>query len=428
MRFVLLLIIFFLYIFAPVFNGIDLLFVTSAAMCLIGLFAFDLKTLFKSANYFYVLIPLFFYVLINAIFTCLEFNINDVLFCLLKPIRIIITVIGAFVLVNFTKKLYGQDFEKYCLVFVFLSIFLHALIMAYESISPAFRTLLQTTLFAGQDTRGSWNEQFRMGGLMGAFGGAVTSVVQSTGVLLVPFLIRYCKNTLTKVVIFFMAAVIFYSVLICGRSGLWGIIFFLPYIVYKLNRRNVLKLITGGVVIGVLLIIGFSFLINYTTSSSGNEDVQTMFSRTFDTFIDYKNTGTFEDETTNTLLGMIILPDPITFLFGNASHMLRNDFERTLNSDIGYIRDLWSMGIFGMFIYLLPYFKMAKKVKKKRDLISVCSFALLLVTLAFNAKEMFLYCRCLLSITMLIYFAAVIGYEYKNDNNLIVNKIIDNYE
>ncbi len=403
--------IYFLMVFAPIYGGIDLLFIVAFLFCVYGTFKMKSRLLFSSCKFFYILIPLFLYLMVNAALLYSDISIYNVFFLLLKPVRIIVTAMGCFVLIWQTYKSYGTDFFKYSFLLVFGAIFIHAIIMTYEVINPQFRIYLQNTLFAGMDTRGSFNENFRMGGLMGPFGGAVTSVVQASGVLIVPFLIKFINSKIIKGLHIFMTLIIVFSVLSCGRSGLWAILIFLPLIIFFQNRKNIVKLSIWGVVLGVLIIGSLSIVVNYTAGGSGdNESVQKMFGRTLDTFIEYEETGSFQDETVSGISKMIQLPGAYELLFGDATHILTNDEGRILKSDIGYIRDLWSMGILGLLLYILPYLKMLKRMYvTRKQIFSACAFTLLLLTLFFNMKEMFLYCRCLFSIVMLIYFTAVIS-------------------
>jgi hypothetical protein len=73
-----------------------------------------------------------------------------------------------------------------------------------------------------------------MGGLSGGSGGAILSVVQSLGVLIIPFLWKYSKN-IFKIVLVIGGIIIFASVLVCGRSGLWAIVLGLPVSLLWLN-------------------------------------------------------------------------------------------------------------------------------------------------------------------------------------------------
>ena len=411
---------YFLIIFAPIWRGMDWAFITASIFLVYGFLTIPSRFLFASAKPFYILIFLFLYIIFNAFFTYEGFNSSSFIFLILKPLRIIITAIGCYVLIYKTQKAYPHDFVKFCIFFVLCTIFLHSLIMNYESINPNFRSRIQKTLFTGQNTRGTWNESFRMGGLMGIIGGAILSVVQSTGILCIPFMMKLCKNIILKGIFLAMGLSIFYSILVCGRSGLWSVIIFLPLSLYLLNPHNSVKWVATMTFACMGMVFILSFAINYTNQVSGADaGIQNMLSRTLDSFINYNETGQFEDKTVNTLSRMILLPkDGYVLFLGDPTHLFNNSFERTLRSDIGYIRDLWSMGIFGLFVYMSPYIKMAiRTYRNKESVISILAFILLLTTLFFHMKEMFLYCRCLFPIIMLIYHTSIIqsGLKYKKN-------------
>lgn len=404
--------LFFLIIFSPIWKGVDLLFVTASFLFIYGLISQNVRLIFASAKPFYIIIPLFLYLIINATITYELFDYNNALYLMLKPVRIMITAMGCYVLSVMVKNNFKNGHEGITVIFIFNAIFFHALIMAYESFNPQFRIFLQTFLFEGQDTRGSYNEQFRMGGLMGITGGAILSVVQSTAVLALPFIIKFSRLFICKSIFVLLGLCVFYSILICGRSGIWSIMFFLPISLLFLFKRKGIGFVFWMVTISLVFsYVLFSFINLSMQDIEEGHDIQNMLKRSLDTFIKYDQTGEFKDNTILKLFEMIQFPDGfLPLLFGDASHLFTNTFGRELKSDIGYIRILWSMGLFGMFVYVMPYIKMAKRVySQNKGIMSSYALIVVFVPLFFHLKEMFLYSRCLFSITVLAYYSTIIN-------------------
>ncbi|MBL0191337.1 MAG: hypothetical protein IPQ18_08330 [Saprospiraceae bacterium] len=226
MKFLILLLFTFLYIFGPVFNPIgswiDMTFFTSIFLTLYGtlILRHSIPSYFKV---FSILIFVFLFVSISI----LDYHgtqMGDYIINLLKPIRILITMYGGYIICLLLNKYYHNNAIIYALSFVFISIFLHASLMSYQLLNPDFKDFVYKYTSSGE-FRSSYDYNFRMGGLSGGPGGAVLSVVQSLGIVISVFLYKKV-NKVSKLFIIIGSLLIFFSVLICGRSGLWSILVF----------------------------------------------------------------------------------------------------------------------------------------------------------------------------------------------------------
>jgi hypothetical protein len=146
-------------------------------------------------------------------------------------------------------------------------------------------------------------------------------------------------------------------------------------------------------------------LLFYIETVEDNNPIFYALNRSLDTFINFKESGNLEDNTVNVLEGHILLPTDLkTFFLGDTEVIVNTQFERNLNSDIGYIRNIWGFGIFGSIIYILPMLVFIR-LSYKYFSYSISSKLLLLVSIiicVFHAKEAFIYTRMLLSIYSLI--------------------------
>ena len=166
--------------------------------------------------------------------------------------------------------------------------------------------------------------------------------------------------------------------------------------------------------IGILL---FLFINQLLINSELTEftDFYNSFYRTFDSFITLSQTGKYENQTFSILKSYILFPDIQTFLFGSNEALLNYDVDRTLDSDIGYIRNLFSFGFFGFILNILPFILLLiYAFKKMKFSISHNLLFILLVIMAFfHSKESFLYVRMFWSIISLILGYILVENKYK---------------
>ncbi|MBL0191338.1 MAG: hypothetical protein IPQ18_08335 [Saprospiraceae bacterium] len=142
--------------------------------------------------------------------------------------------------------------------------------------------------------------------------------------------------------------------------------------------------------------------------------------RNLDTFLDYRDKGNFDDETVHILSNHLLLPNSFkTILIGNPEHIINTQFERTLQSDIGYIRNIWGMGYVFAFLFWFPilYFTIiAFNLRHKFESANIL-LILSLIMLLFHAKENYLYVRMFLSIYSIILFSLFLEVRNKYNYN-----------
>jgi hypothetical protein len=398
-------VIVFLYIFGPVFrplgNYVDLIFFTSFGLIIYSRFK-GMRIVPKYLMYFTPLFVLFFYGAFLVSFK-IDSNIGIIMSLLLKPLRIIITIMGgfslAFIMLKWNSKRFNQDALRY----VFIAILIHAIIMLIQFNNPVFKDWIYSFTFRGE-FRSSFDYNFRMGGLSGGSGGAVLSVVQSLGVLIIPFLWKHCKGSF-KIILVIAGIMIFASVLVCGRSGLWAIIFGLPLSFLWLNGFSYSKTLIK-IPFLIILFSGLYFLLlSYYGTIDKDTNIYLSLGRTLDIFINYFKGGDFHSPTVTVLKSHILFPTDIkNFLMGDGEHLLGKQFDMELTSDIGYVKNLWSFGFFGLMIYVIPLVALYRFVLKYISTISISKPLLffIFIMFVFHAKESFLYVRMYLSIISLL--------------------------
>ena len=368
-------------------------------------------------NYYLLLVGLiFFYSFFNA-FLDFENHGETIYQYLLRPIRVSITVLGAFYLIQELRRKYQDNLTPVIFKFVYLSITLHAIIMIWQFNDPVFRWWIY--YYTNAKYEGGYRYLYRMAGLAGA-GGAQLSVFMSFGFLLLPYLLKTVKRTMAKVLYIFFSILIAYSLVVCGRSGFLTILIFFPIITYLFTENKFLffNYILAAFFALVLFFLGFTYYIE-----NGNPDVTmvTAYERTFETYLQYQRSGDVEDKTISILLnhGLFLPNDIYTIIFGKAHYIDGSTKYRLVDSDVGYVRFLWSYGLIGSVINYLPYVFLIRFCSKNKNVdryFSITIVMLCTATLFFHFKEIFVFTKNGYSILMLLFFSFVIETNNKKIN------------
>ena len=416
---------YFLYIFGPVFNSIgpwaDVVFFSSIIFII-------MNTLFYKILFPRYLIPFFliFFVYAYSILSGLFYSnyelVNFTEF-ILKPVRVVITVFGGYSLLSLSKKYLKNFSNTHTLFYIYISIILHGLIMILQFHYPDFKSYIYSYTMGGAP-RSTFEYDFRMGGLSGSTGGAILSIVQSFGIILIPFLYKLTRSTKQKIFLLLSSTLILYSVFICGRSGIWSMIIFSFLSLLLLNATSLFKFFTISIKSIVITIFGITIVLILFKQLEENSSLFYALNRTFDTFIIYSESNNFDDKTVSTLQSHILLPNSkFTLFFGSTEVLVNTQFDRSLDSDIGYIRNLWGFGIFFTILYWLPifYFFIIVIKLKKKSLLESSFIVISLIIILFHAKEITFYTRMLLS----IYSLLLASIKFSNlEKSEISNKLI----
>ena len=399
----------FFYIFGPVFrpigNWFDFIFITSIFLSLYG-FGYLKLTFPTILGRFFPLFIVFFY----AVFSIVVFNVdakNEWIRFFLVPIRILTTLYGGYVIVAILVKSNKQLFFNSLLNVIYISILLHGVIMIVQLYSVPLKDFIYHYTAIIDEFRSTYEYNFRMGGLSGATGGSVLSVVQAIGILISTIIFIRAKLS-GKLIIISGDILIMYSVLVSGRSGIWTVLIFLPIIVYLVNNSHGIIFFLKYILIVSFLLFSLWALVQVSEMVDYKSPTYYALKRSLDTFISFEESNKFEDETIQTVAEMWMLPDDFqTLMFGNSEHLINDQFNRTLHSDIGYVRNLWGFGIFFGILFWMPIVSCLLYSYKKLRLFNsaVLLFSLTLLMMFFQGKENFFYVRMFLSLFSLMLFS-----------------------
>lgn len=403
------LVVSFLYFFAPVFNSIspifDLIFAVSIFLCL-----FSKVSLLKS-SYCLVFLCLVFVSLYSVVTIFFQDGtlLGHYLQQALGPIRIYVTLIGGLGLALLCYNRGYNDQDVLCLIIKAAAV--HAVIMLVQLASPEFKDFIYSYTVNPEVLQMdiyNYEYYYRMGGLSGGFGSAILSVSMALPILFLPQVLMR-KPIGYKAFYLILAVVIFSSVVISGRTGVIILLFLFPLsILLHINSAYGLYKSLSYLIWTAFL--GAVLLVTLIGTVLGMEETSPLFysvRRSLETLINFYQ-GDFEDRTLSTLARYIVFPnDFIVWVFGDGEHLVKTQFDRTLASDIGYIRNIWSLGILVSLVYWFPYlYLLFVSFIKYKNPLAINLFIVCLVTLILHAKEDVMYSRILcsyLGITLALY-------------------------
>lgn len=353
---------------------------------------------------------------------------SELLPTLLKPIRIIITILGCYHFVLYIQHKIKLDVEQFMIKSMFWSIFIHACIMIMQLLNVEFKDWIYSYTTTGE-FRGSYDYNFRMGGLSGGTGGAVLSGLQSVGILIAVYL--WITTPMNRILILLASIVITASIIICGRTGLISLFIFTPMLGYLLTKNKRKYLISmGGIMLTVIVVFMgiINWILNYDIDSRGAEGNEVYYAvrRSLDTAIESVDQGeVVSDPTVLFLKKMILFPsDPAVLILGNPltfisnSRANKNFSERYVESDIGYINNIWGYGLIGTFIFLFPslYITYTAFKKMRDNKVAALLFIISIEVFFLHTKEQFIMVRMYFSVICLLFFLI----EYHKDYSIKV--------
>lgn len=146
------------------------------------------------------------------------------------------------------------------------------------------------------------------------------------------------------------------STMFAARSGLLLALIWATYHVFFERKIN-FRLVFQYSLMTLTLILLLSQIYKVVDSSNFNDPL----TRFYEAYINYAESGNVRTSSSDVLLNkMVFLPDDEgRLLFGNG-HYGRMSFDY-VRSDIGYIRDIFGLGLIGVIFYWLPFLSVITK-------------------------------------------------------------------
>lgn len=339
--------------------------------------------------------------------------------------RVIVNVLGIFGLVRLYLFYYQDEYGKKLVFHLWSCVICHAILMVLMFLVPAVNEFVITKLVQMDEENRTFERRLlgqRIGGLTNTWDAA--SGVQSLGILLFPFAIKYSsisKNR--KWLLYCTIPLTLISILISGVTGMVNIIvvgFVITIVNFKHLKKYVFK--TLGIAFILLILVTFVFSIVklsslkeakwVTTTSIG----RTLYMVTQDEeFYEKSNRNSTADETVSRISSnMYFLPESdLAFFWGRGGSGRSEDYR--VKADPGPTLNLHNLGVFFVIIlYSFCFWNLFKAIRSsKSDLyFGIALIAILATILLIDAKVMYLLARQSLSI-MLIGYYALKSYTYE---------------
>ena len=390
----------FIFIHGPYLKGIHSFFDVSLIFCAI-VAVFHLNIFVRTERHMTVwLLLMTSYLALSALIYSTEnlISVQSLVIPIIKPLKIYLYMVTAHFIVHrcYHRMRTEVPFDT-ILKFLILAGLIHSTVIFTQFVFPNLKLWMYQYLTTG-DHRSSYDLMFRMGGLSGATGGAALS-----GTLGLTAFIGVIHNFVSRNLLFkLLSFIILLSSLIVGRTGIiiFCLIILASSILKSYNMKNVIFL--------SISIVFLFFSINIIITSES--DLAIALKRTFDIFLNYQENGIRNDPTVRALTDMLVIPnDTLVILFGSFEHSIFTQFNRTLNTDIGWIRNIGAFGFLGGILFFFPLLVMLNSILTIKNSTSQKKTAMLvfLFGIILHAKEDLIYSRMILPQLLLVYYAFI---------------------
>lgn len=317
-------------------------------------------------------------------------NLKELTTLIQRPIKFIVITQGVYFFLRETKN-YSVDKLIRDLI---ITASVHALIMQLQLFIPEFKMWVYNYTTTGE-FRGTYDLDFRMGGVSGSTGGAVLSVVQAVSCFLTLKVTKYSLGQ--RVIYVLLALLLFSSILLSGRSGLLALVIMTVLNGFVVaDKRYFLKL-------GLGLAISVPLILNLFSLIEEGSDLFYSFRRSIDFLL---SKGALDQSGVMSFSEMLDFPVFPNYLIGDYNSIIHNQFGRDYESDVGYLRNINSYGLGVIFYFGISIMFLINSFKYELKIAAI----ICVVMMIFHFKELFLFTRMLYPIMLLLFFQEKIDY------------------
>lgn len=313
----------------------------------------------------------------------------------MRSLRALINFLGALSLTGIYYERHRQQFFKILLWDLYFSLVIHAGIMLAMYLHGGVREFVYELTSAGDyvNLSSPFLDGLRICGL--TYGLSQTSVLQMLGLLILPVLAKGCHRFTGSLMALLGAPLLIFSILISGRSGLMMGLFFLPiyflslifsawqgFSLSKIMARTLFNA-AGLILICLMVWLSMSLLPDKFTSYS--------LTQAQEIFQAFQLSG----PTVNNMSGMFFLPETWFEVFFGSSNLNHGGME-IVQSDVGWVKNIFAVGLVGSLLTLIPYLLSLKQSWRCRALdfeLAIMSFLIFSSALILHGKEMALLTR-----------------------------------
>lgn len=322
----------------------------------------------------------------------------------MRSLRALINFLGALSLAGLYFAIFKNGFFYRLARDIYLAIAAHALLMMAMYLSGGFREMIYhfTEAYEYVNLASPFLDGLRICGL--TYGLSQTSVLQMLGLVLLPLAIKDCQSKSGALILLAGIPLLVFSILISGRSGLMlGLFFLLLYFGSLFFPYQPGFSFCGAIKKTGVYLCGIFFVIMVLYASVNI--LPEKFSRySLEQAQEILPALQLAGPTVDNMSGMFFLPESWLETFFGSSNLNHGDLE-TIQSDVGWVKNIFAVGLFGSILTLIPYLlglKAAWHSRIDNFEIAFLSFLIFLSALILHGKEMALLTRNQWSVQALI--------------------------
>ena len=313
-------------------------------------------------------------------------------------IRSFITTFSAFYLARIISGF--KDPKAYLSnVIIFLCI-LQGAVLLFSFISVDVRNFFDIFFYRLDDKNLEHLIQLRAPGFVET-GGDGLSINHAALSIVALYLAKVYKKSKLVISVIFLSGL---STVVTGRSGfvLFAIFGLLTLISLNENGISLKRIIYFILIFFLIIFIFYAFRIqigNYAVDLISSYGYEHPIARALKGFASLVQTGRFEVDIVQNLFGehLNFPNDNLVWLFGNNSYSRADGYD--IKVDIGWIRLIHTIGIFGLLIYVLKFLFLFFESKQYKSLI----FILIFLSFLANFNIPYSYSRIFIFLLILIF-------------------------
>lgn len=203
-----------------------------------------------------------------------------------------------------------------------------------------------------------------------------------------PKLARVCKSFSFEMLCV-GSGILVLSIAISGRSGFLILSIFIASLFFLsvFGLRKARRLMWG--VFSVFLSLGALFVISYSFFDLGD---YLNFKWVFEAYYNYQATGNVSTKSTDIIFNtMYFLPDNAMDVIFGTSNLGRGETLPYIESDVGYVRLIYAVGVVGTILIFLPniYF-LLMAISSRKTMVNILVIILTSIQIIMNFKELFI--------------------------------------
>jgi len=269
-------------------------------------------------------------------------------------------IFGSYCLFTYLSKKYSPNQILYLIVWVFLA---QSLFVIACYINSNLRDLIDNVLVINDDR---YLSSSRMKGFSNS-GGAGLSYLQTIGVFTACslFLVEKTKRNIYFLIL--SIVIITVSQIFIARTGMFFSILIIAGMVLQraINKGSLVTFSKQVLGIGILAFLVFNAYFLLIPSDKAEAFNDKVLGRALEFYENYESSGEFSTNSTTALNSMYFLPKTeLQTLFGagiwDDAPGTRKTYSRQVDSDVGYVRIIFAVGLFASIFFYSIYFRFLK--------------------------------------------------------------------